>query len=162
MFTTEVYKPNLAAWEKIQDRIIALEQEAFGEKAFSVQELAKDFLNEKNTIILLKDSDLVIGFTYARSLDEADEPGREDEIGETAYMWDTVIQKEYRGRHLVGVLMNALEEELRRKKYRYVERVAAVANNYANNIAKHYKDRIVRSEPRETKYGSQVFFRIKL
>ncbi len=95
-------------------------------------------------------------------MDEADEPGREGEAHETAYIWDTVIKKEYRGKGLVGRMMDLLEEELRRDGYLFVERVAAVSNDYAENIMDHYKDRIVATEKRETKYGSQVFFRIKL
>jgi ribosomal protein S18 acetylase RimI-like enzyme len=158
----KVYEPSPENWSKIKDQIVSLENEAFGTKAFTTQEIEADFLNTKNTIVVLSDGERVIGFTYARSLDEADEPGREKEVNETVYIWDTVIKKEYRGRHLVGLIMNELENELRKKGYLFIERVAAVANNYAAGILKHYGDRIIATENRETKYGPQTFFRIRL
>lgn len=162
MFKTEVYQPDKSKWAQIRQRILLLEKEAFGDKAFDDAEIEKDFLNPRNAIALLKDESEVIGFTYARPLDEADEPCREAEARETAYIWDTVIDKRYRGRHLVGPLMDELEGELRKRGYSFVERMAAVANDYAANVAKHYGDRVVASEPQETQYGKQVFFRIRL
>ena len=163
MITAEIYKPDRAAWPKIGPEVIALEREAFGDKAFADAYIEADFMNKKNTIALLKDGEGVIGFTYARPLGEADEPpGRESEFAETAYIWDTVIGERYRGRRLIGILMTALEKELKTKGYSFIERTATVANDYAAHIAKQYGDRVIRSEPVETKYGKQVFFRIRL
>jgi ribosomal protein S18 acetylase RimI-like enzyme len=162
MFSAEIYHPSPAAWNAVKDDVVFLERQAFKDKAFSPEEIEKDFLNERNTIALLKDGAKVIGFTYARPLDEADEPGRESEAAETCYIWDTVIGEEYRGRHLVGGLTGILEQELKRRGYSYMERTSMVANNYAANIARSYGDRIVRSEPKTTQYGEQVFFRIRL
>lgn len=162
MSITEIYKPSEAAWAEIRSAVIALEKDAFGDKAFSDDEIAKDFLSARNTTVLLKDEGEVVGFTYARPLDEAGEPDRESEAHETAYVWDTIIDKRYRGKGLIGSLMGELEKELKRKGYSFIERTAVVANDYAAHIAKRYGDRIITSEPVETKYGKQVFFRIKL
>jgi len=162
MITTEIYKPDRLAWESIKSEVVALEREAFGEKSFKDDEISVDFLNPKTTTALLKKGEHIIGFTYARSLDDAKELGRESEITETVYIWNTVISKEYRGRHLVGILMSTLENELKRKGYSYIERAAMVTHEYAAHITKHYADRILKSEPVDTKYGKQVFFRIKL
>ncbi len=161
-FIAEVYNPDPKVWEKIKADILEMEHEAFGDKAFTDEEMEGDFLNKKNTIVILKCNDKVIGFSYARSLDEADEPGRESEINETVYLWNTVIANKYRGRHLVGKLAETLEDELRRKGYSYMESYAVVKNNFAANIAKHYGDRVVKSEPKETGYGRQMYFRIRL
>lgn len=163
MFTTEIFQSEHSSWNKIKDRIIFLEQEAFGDKAFTNEQISEDFLNKNNFVVLLKEkeSDMIVGFTYAKPIEEA-EPNRAEEKGETAYIWDTVIKKEYRGRGLVGILTSRLEEELIKKNYKYIERYAIVANNYANNILKHYKDRIVKSKPYDSIYGPQVYFRIKL
>jgi ribosomal protein S18 acetylase RimI-like enzyme len=162
LMTTSIYQPSKEAWNEIKDAIIRLENEAFADKAFSNEELEKDFLNPRNIIALLKNEKEVIGFTYARPLDEADEPGRESEASETAYVWDSVIDKRYRGKGLLRPLMIEFESELKRRGYSFMERTSMVANNYAANITKHYGDRIVRSEPIESKYGKQVFFRIRL
>ena len=156
-FIAEIFDPAVSSWTDIEKSVVFIEHEEFGEKAFSGETLAKDFQNKQNIVVLLKSSDTkaVIGFTYAEPTSKK----------ETAYIRDTVIQKDFRHKHLLGILMNCMEEELKKRGYKYMERKAAVANDYAKNISKHYQGRILeQSEPRYTPYldGQQVFFRIKL
>lgn len=162
MNVVEVFSPNLQNWNEIRERIFLLEKQAFAALAFTSEEISSDFTNPNNTVILLKnDKSEIIGFIYAKPVEEA-EPERVSEKGETAYIWDTVIEKEYRGRKLVGMLTGKLEEELGRKGYKYMERCAVVANNYANNVLKNYQDRIVKQEPIDSMYGPQIYLRIRL
>lgn len=163
MITTEVFSNNKTDWLKIKDVIFSLEKEAFDEYPFTNEELEVDFLNTENIIVLLIniENNKVIGFAYAKpsepeSLDSPAKPG------ETAWMWDTVIKKEYRGKKLLGMMMERLEEELKKIGFKYLERNAMVANNFAENITKHYKERIIKTFALESKWGPQVFFRIKL
>lgn len=150
-------------WDKIGDTIIKLEREAFGDKSFTIDYLKSDFINPNNIVILLKEknTEKIIGFTYAKPIEEA-EPDRKAEKGETAYIWDTIIDKAYQGRHLVGIMMDRLEEELRKRNYKFIERNSLLEKNYADNVVKHYKDRIVKSEPIDSIWGKQIFFRIRL
>lgn len=162
-FVTEVFNNDLASWQKIKSDIIALEQDAFGSVSFSEEDLKNDFLDQKNTIVLLKkeDSQEVIGFTYAKPCDPetADGPAKP---GETAWMWDTIIKKEYRGMGLLGTMMKCLEDELRARGFKYIERNSLKANGFAESIARHYKDRIIKSFSLDSKWGPQMFFRIRL
>lgn len=162
MPTPEIFQSDPDSWEKIKDGIVAMEEEAFGEHGFTAEQLKEDFLNKNNFIIILKsDTDEVIGFTYARTPKDA-EPIFADVDDETACMWDTIIKKEYRGQHLLGSMMALLEEELKKAGYKYMERSALLANNYAENIQKFYQGRIIQSKPQDSKWGPQIFFRIKL
>ena len=163
MFATENFIPGAVSLEAIKETIFSLEQEAFGDKAFTEKEMTADFTNKNTVVVLLKEkeTDKIIGFMYARPIEEV-EPERIAEKGETAYLWDIVIKEEYRGRHLAGSLTAALEDELRKRNYVYMELDARTANNYAANVAKVYKDRIIKSEPHDSIWGPQVFFRIKL
>jgi GNAT superfamily N-acetyltransferase len=77
-------------------------------------------------------------------------------------MWDTIIQNEHRGKGLLGELMSTLETELKKRGFKYLERNALTANNFAENISKHYNDRIIKSFPLDSRWGPQIFFRIKL
>ncbi len=161
MRTTELFDQTSLSWEKIKKEILALEQEAFKENSFNMEVLEEDFLDKNNIIVLLKDAEKVIGFTYAKPM----EPETDDspaKPGETAWMWDTIIQKEYRGKGLLGLIMSAIEDELRKRGFKYLERNALVANNFAENISKHYKDRIIKSFSLDSRWGPQIFFRIKL
>ncbi len=152
-YEVEIFDPTKRSWEDIKERIIFIEQEAFGDKSFSDENLSDDFQNANNVVVLLKDSDYIVGFVYA-------EPANKEE---TALICDIVIEKKSRQKHLAGILMGGLEEELKKRKYKYIEMDTAVANNFAANISKQYKNRIIeQGEPHDSIWGQQVFFRIKL
>lgn len=163
MFEAKVFDKNLSELTRIKRKILSLEKDAFGSEAFTDEDLEADFLDSKNAVVLLynAESNEVIGFAYAKP----SEPETEDspaKPGETAWMWDTVIQKEFRGKGLLGIIMLALENELRDGGFKFLERNAVVANKYAENISKHYGDRIIKTFPLNSRWGPQVFFRIKL
>jgi ribosomal protein S18 acetylase RimI-like enzyme len=164
-FTAELWDKDKYGekWEDIKERVLYLENEEFGDKSFPEEWFEKDFKNENTTVVLLKDQDLkIIGYTYACPIGNAF-PERTSENMETALIWDTVIEKKWRGKHLVGLMMDRIEDELRKRGYKYVEREARTENNYAANIVKHYSDRIVKhSKPHDSPWGEQIFFRIKL
>lgn len=161
MPTTEIFDSEHKSWNEIKNSILDLEHDAFKGNAFTAEVLEEDFLNTDNIIVLLRDGTNLIGFTYAKPM----EPETDDspaKPGETAWMWDTVIHKEFRGKKLLGPLMHTLEGELQKRGFKYLERNALTANNFAQNISKHYKDRIIKSFPLDSRWGPQVFFRIKL
>jgi len=58
--------------------------------------------------------------------------------------------------------MNRIEEELKKMNYKYIDLCAVIANNFAENISKIYKERIIKSESLDSKWGPQIYFRIKL
>ncbi len=163
MITAEIFNNSPSMWADIQEKILYLEKEAFGSRSFTQQALEMDFLDSKNIIILLKEEDRkkIIGFTYAkpREPETNDSPANK---GETAWVWDTVIEKKHRGKGYLGTMMTSLEEELKRRGFRYLERNALVANNFAKNIDKHYRERIIKKFSLESEWGPQIFFRIKL
>jgi ribosomal protein S18 acetylase RimI-like enzyme len=152
-FRIEIFDPTKHSWETIKEQIIFIEHQAFGDKSFSNEVLSNDFRNKNNVVVLLKDLDYIVAFVYAESANKE----------ETALICDIVIEEKARHKHLVRILMKGLEEELRNRKYKYMEMDAAVANNYAVNISKHYKNRIIeQGEPHDSIWGQQVFFRIRL
>jgi GNAT superfamily N-acetyltransferase len=163
MFEAEVFDNNPSRWMEIKENIVSLEKEAFEEEPFTAETLEADFLDPQNIIVLLKgiESEEIIGFAYAKP-SESETEDSPAKPGGTAWMWDTVIQKEYRGRGLLGVIMSVLEEELKTRGFKYLERNALVANNFAENISKYYKDRIIKTFSLDSRWGPQVFFRIKL
>jgi len=141
-----------------------LERQAFGDRAFESGYLREELIDPAHVVVLLtgEESSRVRGFTYAIPVTEI-EPHRARRAADTAYIADTVLDTELRGRGLVGVMMSCLEDELRRRGFKYVERHAAVARGYAGKISKHYGARIeVQRRPNQSEWGPQVFFRIRL
>lgn len=159
-----VHRPSWPGWLRIRADIVRIENEQFGEGAFDEEYLAYEFTRPVNTVVLLRDAitGTVVGFTYAVPVGEID-PDRERESGETAYICDTVLDGAHQGMGLVARLMRVLENELRVRGYRFIERDAAVGNGYAAAIERAYGDRIVgQGEPHDSEYGPQTFFRIRL
>lgn len=162
MIEPVIYNPKELSWDKIKKEIVGIEREAFGKKAYDEKRLADEFQNEKSIIVLLKNDQEIIGFTYAQPaaiFPKEKLPNKE----KTVWIVNTVIKKEFQGKKLVGTMSNLLEEELKKQGYKYIARHAAVANNYAKNISKVYRDRIIQQKgPFESKWGPQIFFLIKL
>lgn len=175
-YLSEVYNPQNTNWESVKDDVVRIEKSHFGENAYSAEKFKDYFDNPDCTVILLRDpaTNTVVGFTYTspaeQSYDEEFHPERLTELaeldGKSAYVEDTAIDKDYIGKHLVGQMMTALESELVNRGYSYLERDAAVTNDYAANIKKTYEanGRLVYAEPEphESIYGSQQFFRMRL
>lgn len=161
---TEIFAPSPARWKRIAPDIVRLEQQAFGSGAFDAEYLGDELSNPENVVVLLRSTrdGRIVGFTYATTIDLMEE-GRGEEWDETAYIPDTVIDSAYRGRGLLSSLMRTLEDELRRRGYRFLERDAVIAHGYAAKIERAYRDRIVeRGEPHPSPWGPQVHFRIRL
>ncbi len=168
----DVYDPEQTPWENVKNEVVRVEVSAFGEdKAFDEEILQKDFEDPSTIIILAKDSttDEIIGFSYAKPTvktypeDFPDRQGNDD----TAYIYDTALEKSHQGKKIVGPLTEKLEGELMRKGYSFVERdsadsSAAEEETYADKIRRNYSGRIIKEEVHESEYGPQVFFRIKL
>lgn len=147
--------------ERVIDRFCDLEKSAFGDSSMSKIDLASDLKNPSNIFIFLYDGETIIGVTHAKPVTEVYSERTTDT--DTAIIWNTIIDKDYRGRGLVSILMTRLEEELKRRGYKYIERFAAVSNKYAENVQKYYGSRVIETYANESPlYGSQIFFRIRI
>lgn len=167
----EVYDPRKTPWEQIKDDVVRIEQAQFGTNAFSEGTYKFKFDDPNGTHVLLWDTSRgeVVGVCITQPAEpyyKRYHPERLFDIvtldAPTAYIWNTVIDPAYTGQGLVGVLMTTLEEALVKKGYGYLDRDAAVANNYAANIAKAYADRIISQYLHDSAFGPQMFFRIRL
>lgn len=163
-YVSVVFDPTRDSWDSIRDDILRIENEQFGDGAFQDDYLGHEFGDPANTAVVLRDeaTSRVAGFTYAVPIGLI-EWDRVLESRDTAYICDTALGAAYQGRRLIAPMMAALERELRRRGYQFLERDAAVSNGYAAKIERAYGDRIVvQGEPRDSEYGPQVFFRIRL
>ncbi len=163
-YAADIWNPSLDQWDVIAPDILFLERQAFGDKAFETDYLRSEFADPTHVVALLTrpPEARVLGFTYAVPVIEI-EPHRSPRAANTAYIADSVLEARIRGQGLVGLLMSALEDELRHRGYVYLERHAAVAREYARKVSKHYSTRIeVQRRPNMSEWGPQVFFRIRL
>lgn len=162
--TAEVTPSTLETWSLIKEDVMVFQRELFG---LEEEDLIDAFKNPDSTVVILRDKETnkVVGFTYAEPVQQVYKEEFHPErvqLPHTAYIQNTALSGDYRGHKLVGRLMELLEAELVAKGYEYLERDSVVANNYAGNIQKEYGDRIVLAEPHGSRWGDQVFFRIKL
>lgn len=167
----ELYDPTRIAWNDVRDDILLIERAQFGENAFEENQMHEDFDNPDNTIVLLRDKQInkIVGYSCAEPLLNLDSEDvtegikREDDGQKTAYISNTALHPNYVGYGLVGPLINALEEELVKRGYQFIERDSVTKNNYDKKIIKTYGNRILfQSGPKSSLWGPQIFFRIKL
>ncbi|MFH0800114.1 MAG: GNAT family N-acetyltransferase, partial [Pseudomonadota bacterium] len=137
-------------WQHVQDDIRAIDRLAFRGQAAEI--LKSVFANPENTAVVLRDqrSGRIVGYSYASR-----------KSSDTAYIDTTVIHPAHQGQGLVGKLMEKLEEELRRRGFKYVERDALIENGYADSIKRHYGNRILEQR-RFIISVPQMHFRISL
>lgn len=165
-----VHMPSLTLWSAVKDSIMNIGRQHFGPHTYPEEDVMVDFIDPRCVVVLSQDllTSKVIGYSYAAPLnkypDEVNTDVFRDDNGEqTAYIWGTAIDQEYMGQHIVEDLMVVMEEELKRKQFKYLERNAKFDNGYSAKIRKAYGNRIVYSIPcLDDAHGTQEFFRIKL
>lgn len=151
MIFAELVPPSASNWELFGEQIYKIEESIFGEESLQKDMLELDINDSKTVLVLLKDKNYIVGFTYA--VPEGDGVVR---------IVDTVITKEYQGKGLVSKLMVCLEEELNRQKYKYITRDVMVENGYADKVEKNYVSKIVEMEDLDSQWGKQRHFKIKI
>lgn len=170
-----VYDSKKVAWSKIKDEILSIEKSAFDEtQVFGEEILKRDFEDPDNVVVVIKNSSgKIVGFTYAKPTAKTypeDFPERKPNE-DTAYIYDTAIEKSYQGKKLVRLLLKRLDQELVDRGYSFIERDSSNSRKngserqdetYTDKIRKKYKDKIVKEELHDSEYGPQVFFKIKL
>ena len=174
-YRVEVYNQETLAWSEIKKDILEIENDAFGEEAFDEEMFKEDFENPESVVVLLRDTSTnrVIGFTYAQpttSVYPGSYPERKSS-DDTAYVADTVIHPEYRGKGFLKILMNNLESELLKRGYTFMERDSADdrtnlkegEETFADKIKKNNLDKIIAEKRWSSEeYGMQRFFRMRL
>jgi len=152
----ELYNAAESSWDEIWPAISKLEDECFPGKGLGEEYLKEIFANEANIIVLLKLGNEIVGFAC----------GIPDEnVAEAVYIETTEITPTEQGKGSVVKLMNLLEDECRKRGYKYITRDTEVLNGYADKIVKNYGDRILESYDHESEYsmgGIQRFFKIVL
>ncbi len=157
--TAELFNPPTDNWEEIGRAILEIEELCMGANKFKPADLQEYIENPDNITVLLKEGGKIIGFSLAM-------PDKGPNEGDM-YICATEVHPDRQGRGRVGILISELEEEARRRGFKFLTRNARMANGYADSIAKHYKDRIVKTHE-ETKdealpgIGPRRFFKIAL
>lgn len=106
----------------------------------------------QNDILVIADQQDLIGFTIAHIYTE------NPEIANIGF---TGVDPAYRGRGIVGQMMEQLEIELKRRKVEYLTRNTRTEQGYADAIERYYGDRITESKD-ELGVDPKRYFRIKL
>ncbi len=151
MVFAELIEPSLLNWKVWGDQIFKIEQSIYGKKFLDKETMKSEINNPRVCLVLLKEGDLVVGFTYALP-----------ESKKIAHIIDTALAKEYQNKGFVSILMSCLENQLRKRGYEYITRRAMVENGYADKITKNYSGKIVETSEFVGKWGKQRNFKIRL
>lgn len=151
MIKAELVTPSVSNWDTYGLNLMNIEQEVFKDKAFDPEEMQIDINDSGTLLVVLKDNDKIIGFSYATKEDD-----------NTSCIIDTALLPDHQNKRLVSLINNLMTESLKKYNYKFIIRYAMIDNGYADKIEKAYKDKIIEKYDLESKWGKQRFFKIIL
>jgi len=143
------------SWSTVRERIVEIENDVFGQDAFSPEELRRAFTGRETLAVLMWDGPgdgLLVGYTQAQRASDAD----------TFYISNTAIAKSHQGRGLIKRLMQWLYADIRAAGGRYIERDVAIANGYADMLMRVHAADILETFDHDSEYGPQRFIRMRV
>ena len=142
-----------ATWRELGPRMLELERQEWGKRAFSPREMRWQATNRDAVVLTTwKGSDL-IGFAVAGP---AWAEGR-------ASLLNVLIDPAYRGQGLVWPLIAGVERELFARGIRELDIDARVENGFADNVERRYGARAAVIEPdHPSPYGPQRTIRVTI
>jgi RimJ/RimL family protein N-acetyltransferase len=142
-----------ATWREVGPRMLELERQEWGPRAFSAREMRWQATNREAVVMTTWNGPTLIGFAVAGP---AWSKGR-------ASLLNVLIDPAFRGRGLVWPLIAAVERELFSRGIRELDIDARVENGFADNVERRYGARaavIERDHP--SPYGPQRTIRVML
>lgn len=142
-----------ATWRELGPRMLELERQEWGPRAFSSREMRWQLTNRDAVVMTTWDGPALIGFAVAGP---AWTDGR-------ATLLNVLIDPAYRGKGLVWPLIAAVERELITRGIRELEIDARVENGFADAVERHYGARgTVVEQDHPSPYGPQRTIRVAL
>ena len=142
-----------ATWRELGPRMLELERQEWGKRAFSPREMRWQAMNRDAVVMTTWDGSELIGFAVA---------GPAWTAGRVSLL-NVLIDPAYRGKGLVWPLIAGVERELFTRGIRELDIDARVDNGFADNIERRYGARakvIERDHP--SPYGPQRTIRVSL
>jgi RimJ/RimL family protein N-acetyltransferase len=142
-----------ATWRELGPRLLELERQEWGSRAFSQREMRWQVTNPDAVVMTTWDGPTLIGFAVAGP---AWNEGR-------VTLLNVLIDPDYRGRGLVWPLIAAVGRRLFAQGIRELDIDARVDNGFANNVERHYgpRARVIRPD-HPSPYGPQRTIRVTL
>jgi GNAT superfamily N-acetyltransferase len=142
-----------AMWRELGPRLLELERQEWGARAFSSREMRWQVTNPDAVVMTTWDGPTLVGFAVAGP---AWGEGR-------VTLLNVLMDPAYRGRGFVWPLIAALEHELVARGLRELDIDARVDNGFADNVERRYGARATVVEPdHPSPYGPQRTIRIAL
>ncbi len=142
-----------ATWRELGPRMLELERQEWGSRAFSPREMRWQVTNRDAVVMTTWDGPSLIGFAVAGP---AWTKGR-------ASLLNVLIDPPYRGQGLVWPLIAAVERELFARGIRELDIDARVDNGFADNLEHRYGSRAtVIEQDHPSPYGLQRTIRLTL
>ena len=142
-----------ATWRELGPRMLELERQEWGSRAFSEREMRWQATNRDAVVMTSWDGPTLIGFAVA---------GPPWTKGRASLL-NVLIDPAYRGRGLVWPLVAAVERALSARGIRELEIDARVENGFADAIERRYKTRAtVIAVDHASPYGPQRTIRVDL
>jgi GNAT superfamily N-acetyltransferase len=142
-----------ATWRELGPRMLELERQEWGKRAFSPREMRWQATNRDAVVMTTWSGSTLVGFAVAGP---AWSRGR-------ASLLNVLIDPAFRGRGLVWPLIAAVERELFSRGIRELDIDARVENGFADNVERRYgaHSAVIKAD-HPSPYGPQRTIRVTL
>lgn len=144
--TVDLYAP----WARYRADLLRIDARCFGHRGSDEAAFETD-VKEALLLAVIKEGDTAFGYCLVNR-----------KWPKTAYIDFTAIEPDYQNKGHLGTLIGAVEDELRKCSYEFIERNCRIELGYADQVEKHYADRTVAKYDHESALGPLRFFRIAL
>jgi GNAT superfamily N-acetyltransferase len=142
-----------ATWRELGPRMLELERQEWGARAFSEREMRRQATNREAVVMTAWDRSTLVGFAVA---------GPEWRDGRSSLL-NVLIDPGYRGQGLVWPLIAGIERRLASRGITELEIDARVENGFADSIERRYGTRATVIEgDHPSPYGPQRTIRVRL
>jgi acetyltransferase (GNAT) family protein len=142
-----------ATWRELGPRMLELERQEWGARAFSEREMRSQATNKDAVVATTWSGRAFIGFAVAG-------PGW---ASDRATLFNVLIDPVYRGQGRVWPLIAKVERALAARGMRELDIDARIDNGFANAVERHYGSRATVVDPdHPSPYGPQRTIRVAL
>ncbi len=160
-----VFTIHHSVWE-VAKALEVVDKLNFGQNGFDAGFIVNEIMAPGGACVLLMDGDKVVGYTAATSADfiyNYYSHYRSRDPQDAVYITNSSVHPDYQHKGYIWLMMDALEQELRSKGYKFLDRDSKADLGYADKVVEHYGDRVVFALDEErTEWGVQRYIRVRL
>ena len=139
-----------ASWARYRADLLRIDARCFGHRGSDEDGFERE-VKDAMFVAVIREGDRGFGYCLVKR-----------QWPKTAEIACTGIEPDYQNKGHLATLIGAVEDELRHCRYEFIERHCRTAEGYADQVERHYGERVLVKYDHESAIDPLRFFRIRL